>query len=233
MGAMGTSATPAIGLRRSSPTACRDRELLRFIGRHGAVSIEHVMAALGTGPTMAYRRVAACVERGLIVRVPVLRDEPSLLIATRDGLRYAGLSLPLAVSPGSVEHWLRCASVALELGERHGHERVLTEREVGAAEQIERRPIASAKLGELPSGRPRLHRPDLALLLGERPTAIEVELTAKSPRRLDQILRAWRRASWVAEVRYLCPPGASRRALERAIARTRTEGCVRVEVPPR
>ena len=101
MGAMGTSATPATGLKRSSPTACRDRELLRFVGRHGAVSIEHVMAALGTGPTMAYRRVAACVERGLLVRLPVLRDEPSLLVATRDGLRYAGLGLPVAVvSPG-------------------------------------------------------------------------------------------------------------------------------------
>ena len=230
---METSAIPAAGLKRSSPTTCRDRELLRFVGRHGAVSIEHVMAALGTGPTMAYRRVAACVERGLIVRLPVLRDEPSLLIATRDGLRYADLSLPVAVvSPGSVEHWLRCASVALDLGERHGHERVLTERELRAAEQIERRPIASARLGELPSGRPRLHRPDLALLLGEQPTAIEVELTPKSPRRLDQILRAWRRASWVAEVRYLCPPGASRRALERAIARTRTEERVRVEEVP-
>ena len=235
MGAMGTSATPATGLKRSSPSACRDRELLRFVGRHGAVSIEHVMAALDVGSTMAYRRVAACVERGLIVRVAPLRDEPSLLLATRDGLRYVGLGLPVAVvSAGSVVHWLRCASVALGLGERHGHERVLTERELRAAEQMEHRPIASAKIGELPSGRPRLHRPDLVLLGGEQPIAIEVELQPKTPRRLEQILRAWRRASWVAEVRYLCAPGQTRRAVERAIAKTRAEGRVRIEeAPPR
>jgi hypothetical protein len=214
---------------------CRDRELVHFIGRHGAVSIEHVIAALGTGQTMAYRRVAACVERGLVERLALLRDEPTLLRATRDGLRYAGLGFSLAeVSPGGAPHQLRCVSVALDIGERHGHERVLTERELRALERADGRPFASAKVGELPSGHPRLHRPDLVLLGGKRPTAIEVELSPKSPRRLEQILRAWRRASWVAEVRYLCAPGETRRAVERAIRKTRAEGRVLTEeVVPR
>ena len=44
----------------------RDEKLVRFVGRHGAVSVEHVMAALGVGRTAAYRRVAVCVERGLL-----------------------------------------------------------------------------------------------------------------------------------------------------------------------
>jgi len=247
---MGTSATAATGHRRPSSAAFRDRELLTFIGRHGAVSIEHVMAALGVGSTMAYRRVAACAERGLISRVAPLRDEPSLLVATREGLRYAGLGLPVAVvSPGSVGHWLRSASAALSLGERHSHERIVSERELRFAEQWAGRPIASAKIGELPSGHPRLHRPDLVLLpegIGrvediprspspeQLPTAIEVELHPKTPRRLEQILRAWRRASWVAEVRYLCAAGPTRNAVERAIARTRADRRVRAEeAPPR
>ncbi len=42
-------------------------------------------------------------------------------------------------------------------------------------------PIASAKVGDYPDGSPRLHSPDLAILNGERPIAIEVELTPKSP----------------------------------------------------
>jgi hypothetical protein len=33
----------------------------------------------------------ACIERGLLERLDLLTDEPSLLRATRDGLRYAGL----------------------------------------------------------------------------------------------------------------------------------------------
>ncbi|MGA8745793.1 MAG: hypothetical protein WB507_08010, partial [Solirubrobacterales bacterium] len=85
------------------------------------------------------------------------------------------------------------------LGERYGHDRILTERELVLAEQIEEHLIASAKLGERPNGAPRLHCPDLVILTEDRPVAIEVELTPKAPHRLRTIIRAWRRANWVAE----------------------------------
>jgi hypothetical protein len=162
--------------------------------------------------------VAACIERGLLERLHLLRREPTLIRATRAGLRYAGLGLaPVTVSPGAVDHWLRCATTAHLLGEEFGRDRIITERELALAERHAGSPIASAKIGELPDGRPRLHRPDLAVL-GERgPISVEVELTAKSPRRLREIIRGWRRASWVAEVHYHCEPGQTRRAVERAV----------------
>ncbi len=213
----------------------RDRELLSFVGRHGIVAIGHVMAHLGVGRTAAYRRVATCAEEGLLERIDLLRSEPSLLRATRAGLRYAGLGLPLAVvSPGAVDHWLRCASVAQQLTREFGADQVLTERELALAERIEGRPIASARLGELPSGAPRLHRPDLAILGDSGPISVEVELTPKAPRRLEAILRAWRRASWVTEVRYYCAPGPTRRALERAATKTYADQRLRIlEALPR
>ena len=198
----------------------RDRELVRFVGVHGAVAIEHVMSAIGVGRTAAYRRVATCVEAGLLERLSLLRGEPSLLRATRAGLRYAGLGLGVAVlSPGSVDHWLRCASMALVLGEEFGADRVLSERELWHLERSEGRAIFSARVGELPSGAPRLHRPDLAILTDGLPIAVEVELTPKAPRRLEGLIRSWRRASWVSGVRYYCEP-ATRRGVERAIAKT-------------
>jgi hypothetical protein len=75
-----------------------------------------------------------------------------------------------------------------------------------------------------------LHRPDL-VLLGDPPEAVEVELTAKSARRLDEILRAWRRSvgrGQFAGVRYLCSVGTLP-YLQRAAARTRTEELIGVE----
>jgi hypothetical protein len=63
----------------------RDFELVSFIGRHGVVAIEHVMARLGVREAAAYRRVAACIERGLLERIELLRREPSLIRATRAG----------------------------------------------------------------------------------------------------------------------------------------------------
>ena len=205
----------------------RDRELVRFVGRHGVVAMRHVMAELGVGRTAAYRRVAACVERGLLERLELLRSEPGLLRATRDGLRYAGLGLPLAViTPGAVDHWLRCASTAQLLGRHFGQGLILTERELVLAEQIEGRPIASAQVGELPNGAARMHRADLAVLAESGTIAIEVELTPKSPQRLQGLIRAWRYAvahRVVAEVHYHCAPGQTRTAVERAVAKVRAE----------
>ncbi|MGN6816055.1 MAG: hypothetical protein ACTHK3_08220 [Solirubrobacterales bacterium] len=206
-----------------------DRELVRFVGLHGAVSLEQVMSAFGVGRTAAYRRVAACISQGLLERLALLREEPSVLRATRAGLRFAGLDLGLCVlSPGSVVHWLRCTSAALELGERYGSDRVIAERELRWIEQAEGRAIYSAKLGQRPDGSVQLHRPDLALTINERPVAVEVELSPKAPRRLEAIIRAWRRASWVGGVLYLCEPGATSRGVERAARAARAEE--RVEV---
>lgn len=212
-----------------------DRELVGFVGRHGVVAIEHAMSALGLGRSATYHHVAGCIEAGLLERIGFLRGEPSLLRATRAGLRYAGLGLPVAVaSPGLIDHWLRCASAAQLLAAEFGAERVLSERELALWERIEGRPIFSAKIGANPDGRPRLHRPDLAILTEGLPIAVEVELTPKSSRRLEGLIRAWRRASWIAEVRYHCEPGPTRRAVERAVAKTYAEEKIRIlEAAPR
>jgi hypothetical protein len=212
----------------------RDRELIGFIARFGVVEIAQVMAALGVGRTAAYRRVAACIEAGLLERLALLRAEPTLLRVTREGLRYAGLgALPLAlVSPGGADHYLRATATALALIAEFESESVVGERELALLERIEERPLASARLTA--HGREGLHRPDLAVFAKSGVVAIEVELSPKAPRRLEQITRAWRRASHVAEVRYYCAPGATRRGLERAIAKTHAEQKVRIfEAVPR
>jgi len=224
--------------REVVPWRSRDQELVRFVGRHGLVAMRHVMAALGVGRTAAYRRVAACIEAGLLERLDLLRSEPGLIRATRDGLRFAGLSFPVAaVSPGAVDHLLRCATAAQLAGKKFGDDSVLTERELRLAEQIEGRRIASAEVDESRAGRPRLHRPDLAVLTDSGTIAIEVELTPKAPARLQQLIRAWRRAtvgSDLTEVHYLCAPGQTRRAVERAVENVRAEDQILIgEAPAR
>ncbi|HET7510826.1 MAG TPA: hypothetical protein VFJ65_11345, partial [Solirubrobacterales bacterium] len=163
-----------------------------------------------------------CIAQGLLERLALLREEPTVLRATRAGLRFAGLDLGLCiVSAGSVAHWLRCTSVALLMEERCGPGSVIAERELRWIEHSEGRPVFSAKVGHLPDGSYRLHRPDLALWIGERPLAVEVELSPKAPRRLEAIIAAWRRASWVGGVLYVCEPGPTQRGVERAIRKTR------------
>jgi hypothetical protein len=212
----------------------RDLELVRYVGRHGLVRIGHVMVAMGAGRTVTYDRVAACVEAGLLERVELIRSESGLLKATRDGLRYAGLGLPMPkITPGSVDHWLRCATTAHLLGERFGHDKVLTEREIRFTEQLEERSIASAEVGTLPNGAPKMHRADLAVLAEAGTIVFEVELTPKAPRRLQKLMRSWRWAvgrRTVAEVHYHCAPGQTRFAVDRAIAKVHAEDFIAVSV---
>lgn len=214
--------------------ASRDEELVRFLGRHGIATVRQVMSEFAIGRTAAYRLLAACTERGLIERDDSLRREPSVFYATREGLRWAGLDYPVAkLSPSLIRHGLRCTSMAQALREEFiiG---VHTERDLCWVHRQMGKPIASAKLGSRPDGGPRLHRPDLAVITRAGVIAIEVELSAKAPRRLEGIMRAWRRSSWVTEVRYYCEAGQTRRAVERAILATRSQERVRIfQVVPR
>ncbi len=207
---------------------------MRLVGRHGVLTVEQAMRATGTGRTATYRRVAALIGAGLLERLDLLRSLPSLLHATRDGLRYAGLPMPVAkVSPGAVDHWLRCATVALDLGERYGQDRVLTEREIVAREALEERSLAKARLDV--GHRERFHRADLAVLTEEGVIAIEVELTPKAPRRLEELIRSWRLAiggSEVSEVRYLCEPGQTLRLVERVVKKVKAENFIQIEGAP-
>jgi hypothetical protein len=213
----------------------RERELVRLIGRHGAMAMDQVMQALGTGRSVTYRRFSRLEDAGLVERL-VIPGVGSVLHATRDGIRFAGLPLPVAsVSAGNVEHTLRCASVAIRLGSYYGHDSVLTEREIIAAEALEETPIASTEVGEY-RGRPKMHRADLAVLREQGTLAIEVELTPKSPRRLEGIVRAWRSAvagGTVAEVHYVCAAGQTCRAVKRALARIGAPDCILIAEVPR
>jgi hypothetical protein len=195
----------------------------------GAAGIGHVQERFGVCRSVAYALVARLVEAGLVERVATLPGDPTLLCATREGIAYAGLGLPVArVTPGAVDHWIRCADVALWAERRWGQGAVLSERELRFAEQFEREPIASAVVEEFADGRVRLHRPDLVVQDDGSTIVIEVELTPKAPRRLERIVRSWRRTRYVDQILYLCPPGPTQRAVERAVAATHAQERVQV-----
>lgn len=207
----------------------RDWEIVRWVGRMGAVTLDQLRLRFGLGRTVAYRRVAACVDGELLERVDLLRGQPALIRATRRGLRLTGLPLGVAQAPPElVGHWIACGWVALSLELEFGEQALRSEREIRRAERWEGRAIASAKLGENPDGSDRLHLPDLAVVAEHSTLAIEVELTAKAPKRLEAIVRAWRRARWLAGARYYVSAGPTRRGVDRAVESMRA--AKRIEV---
>lgn len=202
------------GGRRTDRISQRDLEVLEFVARFGVVPRGAVGIWAGTARAVTAARERRLREAGLIEVLSGFGDSGRIVVCQRAGLRaVCREELPTpAPSPASLVHSAASAHVAAQL-ERKGH-RVLSEREIAAIERAEGKRIYSAERRE------RFHRPDL-VLLDDSPVAIEVELTAKSPRRLQDILRAWR---WTLGrnkfglVRYLCSPrafGAVERAADR------------------
>ncbi len=217
-----------MGGKRTDHISRRDVEVLEFIARFGVVPRSAVATWATTGKTATLTRERRLRESGLIeVRCGVW-GEGKLLAATPSGLRACGHGdLSRArFSLATVDHESAVAELAARM--ERGGARILSEREIALREREQGERILSAQLAAR-----RFHRADLIRggEDGSPPEAIEVELTAKGAARLDQLLRAWRRA--VAERRlrrvvYLCPP-RTRGIVERAIERTRTGAAVTVE----
>jgi hypothetical protein len=208
----------------------RDQEIVQWVGELGAAGAAEVGRRFGMGRSWTYHRLRTLVRDGLLTERRLLYQLPGLYVATAEGLRWCGLERlgVYRVGPGSFEHARQVASTAAQLHLALPGSRVIGEREIRTEEAEQGELIASIKLGELPGGRPGLHRPDLALLAPNgRIAAVEVELSVKAPRRLHAICRGWARARHVDAAYYLAAP-APARAVARAITETRAEDRITV-----
>jgi hypothetical protein len=205
--------------KRTDRISERDLEVLEYVARFGVVPRDVVARWAETGRAVTAARERRLRERGLVEVLPAFGDSGQLVVCSRRGLRAVfreDLPIP-KFSPGSIRHTAEVARVGTAL-ERDGA-KVLSERELLAAERIAGQRIYSASMSER-----GFHRPDL-VVLADVVEAVEVELTPKAPARLDSILRAWRRAVMdgkAGRVRYYCAPAAAD-PVRRSIERTRTD----------
>jgi hypothetical protein len=184
---------------------------------------------LALAGTVGYRCLARLVDHGLLTRARLVYGQPALYVGTSEGLAWAGLSQlhPARVSVATARHWAICARLAVQL-ERLEDVEVWGEPRLRAAEVEIDGSVASARLGDLPDGRPRLRRPDVVLFPDAAlPVAVEVELSVKAAGRLQAICRAWARCRFVSEVRYYAPPHVAR-AVSRAVSVVHANDAIRI-----
>jgi hypothetical protein len=215
------------GDKRGDAISARDLEVLEFVARFGVVPRSAVSIWADTARSATIARETRLRKAGLLRVFRAYGGRP-LALATKSGLlacRRGELSTA-RLSGAAISHDTLVAELAAGL-ERDG-DRLLSEREIIATERAEGARLFSASLK---GG--RFHRPDLIRLDpgGGGAMAIEVELSTKGAARLDELLRAWRRA--VLERRfkaiaYRCAP-RTLRCVERAVKRTKTAGLISVE----
>ncbi|MFZ3467469.1 hypothetical protein ACODT3_44025 [Streptomyces sp. 4.24] len=187
-----------------------DERLLAAATRYGTLTLPQAATAFWRGRQETARtRIRLMTEAGLLHRSADVRWAGTVVWTTERGARVAGTGLGAPHPPGErLLHRLALADVGLAL-ETAGNT-VLTEREVRTVEAAPGRAAElladlgvpgvheGARPGHLlaiPAGARAVHWPDLVLVLpGEGVVAIEVELTAKTPSALRQILRAYGQA---------------------------------------
>lgn len=179
--------------RASGPqVTSRDVEIVRWIGRHGIVTVEQVSRKFfaredgSQGDWAAYRRLRKLEELHLIRRDPTFWREPAVLRATAAGARLADLDLaPAHIVLAEVHHTLALVDLMEQLLAQNRGATMVTEREIRALRFSElavkqRRP----GFGRIPDG---------ILHLGNKKTvAVELDLTSKRQRDIERVIRGYK-----------------------------------------
>jgi hypothetical protein len=199
----------------------RDRAIVEWLGRVRFATAAQLQVRFGLHRAKCYSRLKGLGDAGLVESRKLLHGQARVYLATRAGLRFAGLgSLPAAtVSLQSFTHEL-AVTQQLAVVEAAGFA-TLTEREMRAAEKSGAEGYWVAMGERTSQGRMRIHRPDFAIHRRRGLWAVEVELTAKTPERTEGILRAYRRSGRYAGVVYYLP---SQAAVDRVSAMAQSLG---------
>jgi Sugar-specific transcriptional regulator TrmB len=206
----------------------RDIEMLAWLARQRVATAMQIARLFEIDPSKAYRRLRAMVVRGLVRHERVFHLEPGVYIATPSGIACTDVELPAAkLDIRTLRHDLLVTDACVSY--LRSGVTVATEREIRAMDGCGKRPPFAALLpGESANGRPRLHFPDLLVQEAGALHAIEVELTPKRRRRLDQIIGAYVRARHLAGVVYYVRTCQVERLVLEAAARAQAEELVEV-----
>lgn len=214
----------------------RDEAIVRFAGLQVAVEARQIAAWQQMDKAHVFRRCKRLVELGLLRQERLVHGRPGLYLATRAGLEFAELELPVArLNLWSYAHALELVWLHIDLEREFGPDRILTERQVRTLESraaweaersYERHRPRYALAG---SGGPRsLHFSDLVVedgAPGGGMLFVELELSVKAAERRREIVRAYVRGSHVERVRYYAAREALA-AMRRTVARERADDFV-------
>ncbi len=224
-----------MGARAGSQITERDRAVLGLLAEHRVMVVPQVAVGLEVSDRTAAARLRDLRDQRLIAHEAIFRNQPAAVWITRRGLDAIESRLP----PPSVDlkgyrHdigvgwlWLHAQRGAFGPVAALTSEREMRSHDLRADRTADRFGVA---LGGLDSfGRMTRHYPDLLLtkMDGTR-VAFELELTAKSGRRLDTIMRGYAGDGQIDTTVYLVPDASLARLIGDAVARAGIPDLVQV-----
>jgi hypothetical protein len=225
-----------VGARNGSQITERDREVLGLLAEHRVMVLPQVAAGLGVANSTAATRLRRLHDLRLIGHEAIFREQPAAAWITRRGLNAIGSRLP----PPSIDlkgyrhdigvgwMWLAARRGAFGSVATLVSEREMRSHDLRSDRTAEPYGVA---LGGLDShGRMTRHYPDLLLTTADGARlAFELELTAKSTRRLDTIMRGYAGDGRIDSALYFVPTASLERLITAAVTRAGIPDLVRIE----
>jgi len=192
----------------------RDREIVRWVARHGVVTPELIGRRFfwrpdrkDYGKWAAYRRIRALEVLGLVIRNKPYANKEEVIRVTREGARLADVGLrpaPLVLS--QLDHTIAVVGLTEFLLAKHKGAELVTERELRATRYREMREgKRSASKGRAADALLRIPTKG-AGAQGIKTVAIELDLSRKDRREQERIVRAYYQERDVSEVWWFVRP---------------------------
>jgi hypothetical protein len=214
----------------------RDRQVLAFLAEQRLAVTPQIEVLLGVSQRVAQDRLRTLGRGGYLDRRRIFDGYPACARITGDGLAVIGSSLPVSrIDLACYQHdvglgWLWLAAHAGRFGSLSEvlSERRLRSHDARAARSERAQGVGIGGVG--PGGREQLHYPDLLLrTAGGRRVAVELELTSKSPHRLQGIMLGYAADARIDAVLYLVPDRALGERIAQAARRAGIGSLVRVQ----
>lgn len=182
----------------------RDARLLPWINGHGFVTAQQAATWLKIRYQTCHRRLKRLVDGGYLTTTRVGHSRYAFRLTKAGVIKCADDLPPLRIiGMGSYEHDQQLVELAMMLEEQTGG-RFVTERRI----RQERGLAGIGVRGHVPDGLLELH--------GQKPTAVELELSTKGWRRLKGIMSDYAADLDIGEVWYFAGSDALKRRLHRA-----------------
>ena len=172
----------------------RDREILRWITRHGVVTIDQITRKFFPtehGKSACFQRVRKMCDASpaLLQRDRVHYQEPAVIRVTNQGASLADIGIqPAKLVPAEVHHSLAIVDLAEELSAENPGATLLTERERRAQRYREKRMGQRKTTGRIP---------DAVLVFPasgnkkERTVAVELDRSRRSRMDAENVIKAY------------------------------------------
>ena len=185
----------------------RDAKVLQWVNSFGFASADQIREYMGVGNTAAYVRLKKLVDAGYLARERILHGQARIHKVTKKGvLASSDAVLPLGyVNLGTFRHDFMLVDLALRLEAETGGS-FIPDRRIRHDEGLS----GVGQLGHIPDG--YLH------IEGEKPIAVELELSVKSRARIQDIIHGYGGNLRIKEVWYYTDNKEVVRAIEKAAA---------------